>query len=71
MVKIAKANDIKIQDERAPDGFGKTNLAKLQMQGIKQGIVINIPVRDQHQGIAFTNLSDANEAVRLISQIVK
>ncbi len=71
MKKIAKENDIKIQEERAPDGFGKTNLAKWQMQGIKRGVVINIPVRDQHHQIAMTNLSDAKEAIRLILQIVK
>lgn len=68
---IAKENNIKIQEERAPLGFGKTNLAKLQKQGIKRGIVINIPVRDQHHQIATTNLYDANEAVRLISEIVR
>lgn len=67
---IAKENTIKIQEERAPLGFGKTNLAKLQKQGIKRGIVINIPVRDQHHQIAATNLYDANEAIRLISKII-
>lgn len=68
---IAKENNIKIQEERAPSGFGKTNLAKLQKQGIKRGVVINIPVRDQHRQIATTNLFDANEAIRLISEIVR
>jgi len=68
---IAKKNNIKIQEERAPSGFGKTNLARLQDQGIKHGIVINIPVRSQHRQIATTNLFDANEAIRLISEIVK
>lgn len=67
---IAKENNIKIQEERAPSGFGKTNLAKLQKQGVKRGVVINIPVRDQHQQVATTNLFDADEAIRLISEIV-
>jgi tetrahedral aminopeptidase len=68
---IAKKNNVKIQEERAPQGLGKTNLAKLQTQGIKHGIVINIPVRDQHHQVATANLFDANEAIRLILQIVR
>jgi len=68
---IAKKSKIKIQEEIAPKDLGKTNLAKLQSQGIKRGIVINIPVRDQHYQVATTNLSDAKEAIRLILNIVK
>jgi len=68
--KIAKENGIKIQEERAPQGFGKTNLAKLQKQGIKRGAVMNVPVRDQHHQLAATNISDAIEAVKLISQMI-
>lgn len=68
--KIAEDNGIKIQEERAPDGFGKTNLAKMLKQGIKSGVVINVPVRDQHHQLATTNIFDAVEAVKLISKML-
>jgi len=68
--KIAKENGIKIQEERAPDGFGKTNLAKMLKQGIKSGVVINVPVRDQHHQFATTNISDAIEAINLIVNLI-
>ena len=57
--------------EKAPCGLGKTNLAKLQSQGIKRGVVINIPVRDQHQQISTMHLSDTNESVKLIWEIIR
>ena len=68
--KIAKENGIKIQEERAPDGFGKTNLAKMLKQGIERGVVINVPVRDQHHQLATTSFLDAIEAVKLISKMI-
>jgi len=71
IVRIAKKNNIRIQMEKAPCGLGKTNLAKLQSQGIKRGVVINIPVRDQHQQISTMHLSDTNESVKLIWEIIR
>lgn len=71
MKKIAKEKNIKIQEERAPQGFGKTNLTKMQKQGIGRGVVINVPVRDQHCQFAKTNLFDTNEAIRLIWELVR
>ena len=68
--KIADDNGFKIQEKRAPDGFGKTNLAKMLKQGLRSGVVINVPVRDQHYQLATTNISDADEAVKLISKII-
>jgi len=67
--KIAANNNIKIQEESAPEGLGKTNFAKMLKQGINQGVVINVPVRDQHNQTAMANFSDVKEAVRLISII--
>jgi endoglucanase len=67
---IAQENNIKIQDEKAPVGMGKTNFAQMLRQGIKDGIVINIPVRNQHHQSAVTNILDAKEAVRLINILI-
>jgi len=67
---IAKDNEIKVQDEKAPVGMGKTNLAQMLRQGIKSGIVINVPVKNQHHQSAVTNILDAQGAVRLINILI-
>jgi putative aminopeptidase FrvX len=63
---IAEVEGIPLQRERAPEGYGKTNYAKMLQQGVKRGIVVNIPARDQHQQRSCTNINDAVGAVRLI-----
>jgi tetrahedral aminopeptidase len=69
--KLAETNNIKIQEERAPLGLGKTNFAQMLKQGLKSGVVINIPVRNQHNQLSVMNISDANEAVKLIEKLIK
>lgn len=68
---IAQSNDIKFQEEGAPKGLGKTNLAKMLQQGVKKGVVINVPVRNQHRQFATVNILDIKRAVLLILSLLK
>jgi putative aminopeptidase FrvX len=68
---MAKKCHIKIQKEAAPQGMGKTNLAQMLRQGVEKGAVVNVPVRDQHKQTAIMDLSDAKEAVALLSELVR
>jgi endoglucanase len=69
--ELATLKNIKFQEEKAPMGLGKTNFAQMLKQGLKSGIVINIPVRNQHNQFSVMDISDANEAVKLIEKIIK
>lgn len=63
---IADLNNIYTQEERTPKNMGKTNLSKMFEAGIKNGFIINIPVRNQHCQTAKTSIFDAEQASRLI-----
>ena len=71
VVNTAISEGIKLQRENAPVGFGKTNFAKMLLQGVKAGAVINVPVRDQHQQFSSVSITDAEEAVLLIGALLK
>lgn len=68
---IAQSNNIKFQEERAPKGLGKTNLARMLQQGVKKGAVINVPVRNQHRQFATVNMLDIKSATLLILSLLK
>ncbi|MFA5297331.1 MAG: M20/M25/M40 family metallo-hydrolase [Lutibacter sp.] len=67
---IAKKNGVRIQKESAPDGLGKTNFSQMLKTGIKKGVVINTPVKNQHNEEGVTNISDSEESIKLILNIL-
>jgi len=69
--RVAKINKIKIQEESAPSGLGKTNFAQMLKERIKKGVVINIPVRSQHNQISTMNLLDAKSAIDVTGAILE
>lgn len=68
--KIANSEYIQVQDEIPPKDNGYTNFALLSGQCRNNGVVINIPVRDQHRAISTTSLDDVTSAVKLISALI-
>jgi|GEM_PF-1801525 len=70
LAKIAKENDIKIQRESVGGDRGRTNFTAFLSAGVDTGIVINVPVQNQHRDISTTNLNDAVDAVKLLFKIV-
>lgn len=67
--KIAKKQNVRIQRESVEGDRGKTNFSHFLSAGVDAGVVINIPVQDQHRAVSTTDLRDAIEAARLLCAI--
>lgn len=68
--RIAMEQDVKIQHESVEGNKGRTNFPVLLNAGATAGIVINVPVQNQHQDISITHLNDAVSAVKLLASVV-
>lgn len=68
--QIATSEKISIQDEIPPQNDGYTNFALLNERCRGNGVVINIPVRDQHRAVSTTSLDDIASVVDLISSLI-
>lgn len=68
--RLAEENNIRTQRESAPQGLGKTNFTQMLAEGVREGAVINIPAKNQHNETGEASLFDAQEAVRLIEVII-
>ncbi len=68
--RIAREASINVQDEIPPGGSGYTNFSSLKNLCGENGVVINIPVRNQHRAASVMNISDVISAVELIQSSI-
>jgi putative aminopeptidase FrvX len=68
---IAEKNSIKYQIELPPKGLGYTNCAIFQKFKLKNGVVLNTPVRYQHKKVSEVSLYDIEQTSRLLINIIK
>jgi len=69
--KLAIDNKIKIQKETPPANQGQTNLSGLKIKNKNNCVVINIPVKNQHEQISECGINDVKSAFNLIDLVIK
>lgn len=70
-VKVANDNSIKFQYEIPPKGLGYTNCAIFQKHGFNKGLVLNTPVRYQHEEISESLLDDIKHTSNLLIKFIE
>lgn len=68
---LAYINNIPVQSEIPPKNLGRTNFSKISKISGGKGVVVNIPVRDQHSNISTVNVNDLKSAVDLVLALLK
>lgn len=68
---LASINNIPVQSEIPPKNLGRTNFSKMSKISGGKGVVVNIPVRDQHSNISTVNVNDLKSAVDLVLALLK
>jgi putative aminopeptidase FrvX len=69
--KLAFNNKIKFQKEIPPPNQGQTNLSGLKIKNKQNCLVINVPVKNQHEKTSECDIKDIQSALDLVSMIVK
>lgn len=69
--RIALESNIPVQDEVPPSGEGYTNFTSLKKFCGGNGVVVNVPVRNQHRSISEAKEDDIVSAVELLKSLIE